>query len=94
MISVPSLALIKRDREQHNKEVPVLRTHNEVYEAVEQAFKDRHELRHVKAEEVARQLVLGGYLQEELPVLLVADALDIVEAEEQAFAPGIRPADL
>ena len=71
-----------------------MRTQNEVYEAVEQAFKDRHELRHVKAEEVTRQLVLGGYLQEKPPVLLVADALDIVEAEEQAFAPGIRPADL
>ncbi len=71
-----------------------MRTQNEVYEAVEQAFKDHHELRHATAEELARQLVLRGYLQEEPPVLLVADALDIVEAEEQAFAPGIRPADL
>jgi hypothetical protein len=71
-----------------------MRTQNEVYEAVERAFKDRHELRHATAEEVAHQLVLRDYLQEEPPVALVADALGIVEAEEQAFAPGIRTADL
>ena len=71
-----------------------MRIQNEVYEAVEQAFKDRHELRHATTEELARQLVLRDYLQEEPPVALVADALGTVAAEEQAFAPGIRPADL
>jgi hypothetical protein len=71
-----------------------MRTQNEVYEAVEQASKDRHELRHATAEEVTHQLVLRGYLQKEPPVALVADALGTVEAEEQAFAPSIRPADL
>ncbi|MCA1729357.1 MAG: hypothetical protein LC751_08100 [Actinobacteria bacterium] len=65
-----------------------------MYEAVERAFKDRRELSHATAEEVARQLVLRGYLQEEPPVALVADAMCTVEAEEQAFAPSIRPADL
>lgn len=36
-------------------------------------------------EEVARQLVLGGYLQEEPSPVLVADMLDALEAEEGGF---------
>jgi hypothetical protein len=37
------------------------------------------------AEEVARQLVLGGYVQEEPSPALVADMLDALEAEEDGF---------
>ena len=37
------------------------------------------------SEEVARQLVLGGHLQEEPSPVLVADMLDALEAEEGAF---------
>jgi hypothetical protein len=37
------------------------------------------------AEEVARQLVLGGHLQEEPSPALVADMLDALEAEEGGF---------
>ena len=34
------------------------------------------------SEEVARQLVLGDYLQEEPSAVLVADMLDALEADE------------
>ena len=34
------------------------------------------------SEEVARQLILGGYLQKEPSPTLVADMLDALEAEE------------
>ena len=71
-----------------------MRVQNKVYETLRRALKDHHELRKATAEEVTHQLVLKGYLQEEPPVALVAYALRTVEAEEQAFAPGIRPADL
>ena len=65
-----------------------------VYKAVQQALNEHHELRNATAKEVTYQLVPRGYLHEEPSVELVADALRTVEAEEQAFTPGIRPADL
>ena len=65
-----------------------------VYKAVQRALDEHHELRNTTAEGVTYQLVLRGYLHEEPSVELVADALRTVEAEEQAFTPGIRPADL
>jgi hypothetical protein len=37
------------------------------------------------AEEVARQLILGGYLQKEPSPALVADMLDALEADEGGF---------
>ena len=37
------------------------------------------------SEEVARQLVLGGHLQEEPSPALVADMLDTLEAEDSGF---------
>ena len=37
------------------------------------------------SEEVARQLILGGHLQEEPSPELVADMLDALEAEESGF---------
>jgi hypothetical protein len=39
----------------------------------------------VPAEEVARQLILEGYLQKEPLPALVADMLDALEAEEGGF---------
>ena len=36
-------------------------------------------------EEVARQLVLGGHLQQEPSPVLVADMLDALEAEEKGY---------
>lgn len=67
---------------------------NEVHKAIERALKDNPKLHEVTAEEVTHRLVLEKYLQEEPPVSLVADELGTVKAEEQAFAPGIHPADL
>jgi hypothetical protein len=67
---------------------------NEVHKAVERGLKDDPKLHKATAEEVTHRLVLEGYLQEEPPIWLVADALGTVKAEEQAFAPGIRPADV
>jgi hypothetical protein len=61
----------------------------EILEAVEGAVRDDPYVRDLPPEEVARQLVLGGYLQEEPPVSLVADALGTIGAEEQAFGPDV-----
>ena len=66
---------------------------NEVHKAVERALKDNPKLHKATAEEVSHQLVLEEYLKEEPPVPLVADGLGIMRAEQQAFAPGIRPKD-
>ncbi len=41
--------------------------------------------REMSVEEVARQLVLGGHLQEEPSPVLVADMLQALEAEEEGF---------
>jgi hypothetical protein len=71
-----------------------LSNRNEVHKAVEQALKDHPKLHKVTVAEVTRWLMLEGYLQEEPPLSSVADELGIVKAEEQAFAPGIRPADV
>lgn len=71
-----------------------MNTRNEVYKVVKRALKDNPLLREAAVEEVTNQLVLEGYLQEEPPVRLIGDVLGDVAAEEQAFAPGIRPADV
>ena len=42
-------------------------------------------LREMPAEEVARQLALGGHLEGEPAPPLVAEALEGLEAEEQSF---------
>jgi len=39
----------------------------------------------MSAEEVARQLILGGHLQEEPSGVLVADLLNALETEEGGF---------
>ena len=59
---------------------------DEILEALREAIFDNPRLTEMPAEEVARQLVLGGYLQEEEPSLaLVADMLDALETEEGSF---------
>ena len=65
----------------------------EVLEAIKRALEaDRH-IADSPADEVARQLVLGGYLQEEPAVSRTADALASLRAEEQAFGPDVPTED-
>ena len=58
---------------------------DEILEALREAIFDNPRLTEMPAEEVARQLVLGGYLQEEPLPALVADMLDALETEEGSF---------
>ena len=63
----------------------------EILTALEQAFDETPHLQELPAEEVARRLVRGGYLQEEPPLPLVKDVLEsTIEAEEprQPFGEG------
>jgi hypothetical protein len=57
----------------------------EILGALRQAISDNPRLSEMPAEEVARQLVLGGYVQEEPSPALVADMLDALDAEEGGF---------
>ena len=66
----------------------------EVIEALKRALEDNRLLRDFPAEEVARQLVLGGYLREEPTLLQMADALSSLQAEEQAFGPDVPTEDV
>jgi hypothetical protein len=50
-----------------------------------EAVSENPRLTEMPAEEVARQLVLGGHLQEEPSPVLVADMLDALEAEGSTF---------
>ena len=58
---------------------------DELLEALREAIFDNPRLTEMPAEEVARQLILGGYLQEEPSPVLVADMLDALAAEEGGF---------
>jgi hypothetical protein len=64
---------------------------DEILEALREAIFDNPRLTQMPSEEVARQLVLGGHLQEEPSPALVADTLDTLdtldalEAEEEGF---------
>ena len=57
----------------------------EILDALREAIFDNPRLTEMLAEEVARQLILGGYLQEAPSPALVADMLDALEAEEGGF---------
>jgi hypothetical protein len=57
----------------------------EILEALREASSDNPRLTEMPPEEVARQLVLGGHLQQEPSPALVADMLDALEAEEGGF---------
>ena len=58
---------------------------DEIAEALREAVFDNPRLREMPSEEVARQLVLDGRLQEEPSPALVADMLDALETEEGGF---------
>jgi hypothetical protein len=58
---------------------------DEILEALREAIIDNPRLTEMPSEEVARQLVLGGHLQEEPSPALVADMLDALEAEDSGF---------
>jgi hypothetical protein len=58
---------------------------DEILKALREAVSDNPHLTEMPAEEVARQLVLGGHLQEEPSPTLLADMLDALEAEEGGF---------
>jgi hypothetical protein len=55
---------------------------DEILEAMREAIFNNPRLIEMPSEEVARQLILGGYLQKEPSSALVADMLDALEAEE------------
>jgi hypothetical protein len=57
----------------------------EILGALREAIFGDPRLTELTAEEVARQLVLGGYLQEEPSPVLVAEMLDALDAEEGGF---------
>ena len=48
-------------------------------------LKENPQLREMPAEEVARQLALGGHLEGESAPSLVSEALEGLEAEERSF---------
>ena len=58
---------------------------DEILEALREASSDNPRLTEMPPEEVARQLVLGGHLQQEPSPVLVADMLDALESEEGGF---------
>jgi hypothetical protein len=65
--------------------------HDEVLAALERALEDNPRLRDMPSEEIARQLVLGGYVGGEPSPEVMAEALDSLRAEEEAFGPDIPP---
>ena len=58
---------------------------DEILEALREAVFEKPRLTEMMSEEVARQLVLDGHLQEEPSPALVAEMLDALEAEEGGF---------
>ena len=58
---------------------------DEIVEALREAVFENPRLREKPPEEVARQLVLEGHLQQEPSPVLVAEMLDVLEAEEEGF---------
>jgi hypothetical protein len=58
---------------------------DEILEALREAIFDNPRLREMPAEEVARQLIMDGRLQQEPSPVLVAEMLEALEAEDQGF---------
>jgi hypothetical protein len=56
-----------------------------ILEALKGLLRDDPEARQRPAEEVSKELVRGGYLQEEPDPVLVAEMLEGLEAEEQSL---------
>jgi hypothetical protein len=65
----------------------------EVLEAIKRALEDDRHIADFPADEVARRLVFGGFVEGEPTVSRVADALASLEAEEQAFGPDVPTED-
>ena len=68
-------------------------TEKEVLEALRNAYRDNAPLVEQPPEEVARQLVLGGYLRDEPSPELVAEMVLALEVEEQNFDPDVDPGE-
>jgi len=58
---------------------------DQILRALREELKENPRLTEMPAEEVARQLALGGHLEGEPAPPLVAEALEGLEAEEQSF---------
>ena len=58
---------------------------DEIVEALREAVFENPRLREMPAEEVARQLVLGGHVRGEPSPVLVTEMLEALDAEEQGF---------
>jgi hypothetical protein len=58
-----------------------------ILEALKGLLRDDPGARQRPAEEVSKELVRGGYLQEEPDPVLVAEMLEGLEAEEQSLQP-------
>jgi hypothetical protein len=58
---------------------------DKIAEALREAIFENPRLREMPAEEVARQLISDGPLQQEPSPVLVAEMLEALEAEEQGF---------
>jgi hypothetical protein len=65
----------------------------EVLDALKRALENNRRLGDFPAEEVARQLMVGGYLREEPDLSVVTDALASLGAKEQAFGPDVPTED-
>ncbi len=62
-----------------------------VLEALQRALRDNPHLRDQPPEEVARQLVLGGYVKGAPDPGVVGEAMATVAAEERGFWPNAPP---
>jgi hypothetical protein len=58
---------------------------DQILGALREGLDENPRLNEMSADEVARRLVQGGYLEGEPPSPLVAEALEGLEAEEQSF---------
>jgi hypothetical protein len=58
---------------------------DQILRALKKELKENPRLKEMPAEEVARQLALGGHLEGTPAPPLVAEALEGLEAEEQSF---------
>jgi hypothetical protein len=58
---------------------------DQILRALRDGLNEDPRLKEMPAEEVARQLALGGHLEGEPPTPLVAEALEGLEAEEQSL---------
>lgn len=58
---------------------------DQVLQALKEALRDDPGMRDRPAEEVSKELVRGGYLDEEPDSVLVAEMIEGLEAEEQSL---------